>query len=131
MLQVSCSIKFRVFPLHFPYLKKKSIIMYWNTWEMEEWVRKGLMFSVQRSAQQAISTVATISTPRALHRDQWTTWWPACNIHTMSSLTGLTISTYDLKPLVPFISLTLKKKKKQTQKQNKTKKTQNHYHCKY
>lgn len=90
--------------------------MYWNTWEMEEWVRKGLMFSVQRSAQQAISTVATISTPRALHRDQWTTWWPAFNIHTMSSLTGLTISTYDLKPLVPFISLTFKKTPKKTKK---------------
>lgn len=29
-----------------------------------------------RSAQQAIRTVAAISTARALHRDQWTTWWP-------------------------------------------------------
>lgn len=48
-----------------------------NTWEMEEWVRMGSMFSVQRSAQHVISTVATISTARALQRDQCTTWWPA------------------------------------------------------
>lgn len=38
------------------------------------------MFSVLRSAQQAIKTVAAISTARALHRDQWTTWWP-CRKH--------------------------------------------------
>lgn len=48
-----------------------------QTWEMEEWVRMGSMFSVQRSAQHVISTVATISTARALQRDQCTTWWPA------------------------------------------------------
>lgn len=41
-----------------------------------EYDRKGSMFSVLRSAQQAIKTVAAISTARALHRDQWTTWWP-------------------------------------------------------
>lgn len=32
------------------------------------------MFSVLRSAQQAINTVAAISTARALQRDQCTTW---------------------------------------------------------
>lgn len=40
---------------------------------MYEWVSMGSMFSVLRSAQQAINTVAAISTARALHRDQWTT----------------------------------------------------------
>lgn len=53
------------------YQKRTSGVL--NTWEMVEWVSMGSMFSVLRSAQQAINTVAIISTARALHRDQCTT----------------------------------------------------------
>ena len=51
---------------------------------MDESISKGSMFSVLRSAQQAINTVATTSTPRALQRDQATWWWPPGNRRTVS-----------------------------------------------
>lgn len=48
------------------------------TWEMLGWFRMGWMFSVTRSAQADVSTVAMIRMTKDLHLDQWTTapWWP-------------------------------------------------------
>lgn len=61
-----------------------------STWEMEEWVRIGSMFSVQRSAQQAMSAVATINTARAFQRDQCTTGWLTDDRHPASTTKGQT-----------------------------------------
>lgn len=48
------------------------------TWEMLGWFSMGWMFSVTRSAQADVSTVAMIRMTKDLHLDQWTTapWWP-------------------------------------------------------
>lgn len=72
--EIEAKLRFQICLWTFFIYKKKNTS---GTCEMEELFSRGWMFSVRRSAQHAIKTVATISTARALHRDQWTTWWLA------------------------------------------------------